>query len=163
MSAHRYWKAMLVTIVGTALLAALLIGVCIVDVRHQRIPDVLNLAIGAAGLGTAVLLDEQIWLRGLAIVGGYGALWGVNAVYRGARGLDGVGMGDAKLLAAGGAWVGVMGLPFVLVLAASLALVGVAGARIAGRSISLKDRIPFGPFLAAGILVVWAILSFGPR
>ncbi len=63
------------------------------------------------------------------------------------RGRVGLGLGDAKLLAAGGAWLGVALLPDVLLVSALAGLCWAVGRR--------RSRIAFGPFLAGGIWVVW--------
>jgi leader peptidase (prepilin peptidase)/N-methyltransferase len=58
-------------------------------------------------------------------------------------------------MGAGGAWVGWIGLPSVL-LWASLAGLGVAvGALVMRRRLSGSDRLPFGAFLAVGVWLTW--------
>ena len=66
------------------------------------------------------------------------------------RGKDGLGRGDAKLLAGGGAWCGWMGLPFIVLIGSGMGLVAALFP-----SVRNQKRIPFGPFLALGILIVW--------
>jgi leader peptidase (prepilin peptidase)/N-methyltransferase len=68
-------------------------------------------------------------------------------------------MGDAKLLAAAGAWVGLEGLPSTIVLGAVLGLVFVLAAMLIKRPLAAGDRIPLGTFLAAGLWLVWL---YGP-
>jgi leader peptidase (prepilin peptidase)/N-methyltransferase len=90
---------------------------------------------------------------------GYLLLWAVAWVYRRLRGRDGLGLGDAKLLAAAGAWVGAGGLPSVLAGAAIAALAAAGGMMLAGRRLDRHTALPFGPFLAAATWLVWL---FGP-
>jgi leader peptidase (prepilin peptidase)/N-methyltransferase len=73
------------------------------------------------------------------------------------RGFEGLGMGDAKLMAALGAWLGWQGLPTALLFAAFTALAYVLARSLAGRRVT--DPIPFGTFLALGGWLVW---MFGP-
>jgi leader peptidase (prepilin peptidase)/N-methyltransferase len=68
-------------------------------------------------------------------------------------------MGDAKLLAASGAWVSVSGLPSVVFLSATAGLLAVFAARLAGRKLSSDDKVPFGLYLCIGTWLVWL---FGP-
>jgi leader peptidase (prepilin peptidase)/N-methyltransferase len=76
------------------------------------------------------------------------------------RGREGIGLGDAKLLAAAGAWVGWMGLPSTLLLAALSGLVyAIAARRAGGAALSADDRVPFGAFIGLGLWVVWL---YGP-
>jgi len=64
-------------------------------------------------------------------------------------------MGDAKLLAAGGALLGIMALPIVTLIAASSALVfAIVQALRTGQS-QLRTALPFGPFLVFAIWTVW--------
>ena len=83
----------------------------------------------------------------------------LRAIYDRLRVREGIGLGDAKLLAACGAWVGWNGVPSV-VLAASLGglLFALMRAAKLGR-LSLGERVPFGPFLCAGLWLVWL---YGP-
>ncbi len=123
-----------------------------IDAACLRLPDALTLPLILAGLAEAAWLEPQgVNDRAMAAAAGYlffrVLAWG----YRRLRGREGLGQGDAKLLAAAGAWVGLAALPLVL-LASSLA--GLAWALRRG----VPDgnvRVPFGPFLAAGIWAVW--------
>ena len=56
------------------------------------------------------LAPDELWDRVAGAMCGYLLLWAVAWVYRRLRGRDGLGLGDAKLLAAAGAWVGAGGL-----------------------------------------------------
>jgi leader peptidase (prepilin peptidase) / N-methyltransferase len=69
------------------------------------------------------------------------------------RGEEGLGLGDAKLFAAGGAWLGWQALPPVLLVSAASALLYVVMERVIRRSD--ERRIAFGPWLSAGIWIVW--------
>ena len=75
------------------------------------------------------------------------------------RGREGLGRGDAKLLAASGAWVGVGALPQVILLAAIGALAAAGCLRLAGVRLGAQSALPFGPFLAAATWILWL---FGP-
>jgi len=127
-----------------------------IDVEHMMLPDVLTLPLLLAGLGATLLLDPGDALdHALGAVVGYLAFRAIAAGYRAWRGHDGLGGGDAKLLAAAGAWLGWQALPWV-VLEASLA--GIAAALVAhllGRRISRTTALPFGSFIAAAVWLVW--------
>jgi leader peptidase (prepilin peptidase) / N-methyltransferase len=131
-----------------------------IDWRHQILPDVLTLPLIPLGLAVAGwTTPENLPDPLLGVVFGYAGLWSLAWVYRRLRGRDGLGLGDAKLLAASGAWVGATGLPSVL---ASAALAGLAAAGVmmlAGHRLDRYSALPFGPFLAAATWLVWL---FGP-
>jgi len=127
-----------------------------IDVEHMLLPDVLTLPLLLTGLGATLLLDPgDVVDHALGAVLGYLVFRAVAVAYRAWRDRDGLGGGDAKLLAAAGAWLGWQALPWV-VLEASLA--GIAAAllaRLLGRRVSRTTALPFGPFIAAAIWLVW--------
>jgi leader peptidase (prepilin peptidase)/N-methyltransferase len=123
-----------------------------IDARCQRLPDFLTLPLVLGGLFEAAMLEPDAVLgRAQGAAAGFLGFWLLAWLFRRLRGREGLGMGDAKLLAAGGAWVGAWLLPDVLLAAAGSALVF---ALRKGR-VDRDARIPFGPFLGAGIWVVW--------
>lgn len=140
----------------SAALGWTLLALAAIDAATGWLPDGLTWPLAAAGLTVNAWLEGGVPLDALA---GAGAGWGLFAAviigYRRLRGRDGMGWGDAALLAAGGAWSGWAGLPGILVLAA---LAGIAGALALGRRRG-DSMIPFGPALALGIWVTWL---YGP-
>lgn len=147
--------------IAVLLACSALVALALIDLEHGLLPDRLTLGLLWLGLGFSLVpkpLDTEVLIGphfpgpGQAIGGaiaGYSFLWAVNAFWRLVRKREGLGGGDWKLLAALGAWVGLQGLPLVIVPAAVAgAIVGLV--RIALGHGSLKDEIPFGPFLAAG-------------
>jgi prepilin signal peptidase PulO-like enzyme (type II secretory pathway) len=140
-----------------------LLLLALIDAEHGRLPDVLTLSLVIAGLAMAALAP----LPGLAspLASGLGALFGfllfylTGRLYATWRGRAGLGLGDAKLLAALGAWLGVEGLaPLILIAALS----GLGAALLMGKR-QAQDAIAFGPFLAfaGGGLVWWRLLGAG--
>src|SRR5579871_2618232 len=90
-----------------------------IDVEWFLLPDVLTLPLLLAGLGVAMLtMPDEVFWHALGAACGYLGLRGVAMLYRALRGREGLGAGDAKLLAAAGAWLGLEALPLVLLLAA---------------------------------------------
>lgn len=142
----------------TAGLGWALLALALSDLRTMRLPDRLTLPLVVAGLAAAALLPGAAWRDHLAgAAAGFGFAAAVAWGYRRLRGRDGLGMGDAKLLAAAGAWVSWVGLPTVLVWACLSALALVAGLRLAGRPVDGATAIPFGPHLALGIWLTWVL------
>ena len=83
----------------------------------------------------------------------------ISLAYRGLRRREGLGLGDAKLLAAAGAWVGWVGLPSVVMLGAVFGLVTALAMRMTGREVGRVTELPFGPALA---LAFWLVWLYGP-
>lgn len=128
------------------------------DYLYLILPDELVLPLIPAGLAVSYVLDANAlpWHIAGACVG-FAAFWLLNRAYRTLRGYDGLGGGDAKLLAASGAWVSLMGLPLVILLSATFGLLAVLAATASGREISSTDKIPFGSFLCLGTWLVWLL------
>jgi leader peptidase (prepilin peptidase)/N-methyltransferase len=125
-----------------------------IDANTQHLPDVLTLPLLLAGLAEAAWrAPEDLPARALAAALAYTTFWLLALAYRHLRGREGLGLGDAKLLAAAGAWLGVLLLPYVVLLGALSAL---AFALIRTRgAVTATFRLPFGPFLAGAMWLVW--------
>ena len=131
-----------------------------IDLRRWLLPDALALPLIIAGLAAAAaFVPDQLTDRALGAALGYLSLRLVGLLYRVLRGREGLGQGDAKLLAASGAWVGVTALPQVVLGAAVTALIAAACLRLGGVPLGAASALPFGPFLA---LATWLIWLFGP-
>jgi len=127
-----------------------------IDVRCWLLPDSLTLPLIIAGLAAAAAFDpEGLTDRAFGAAAGYLGLRMVALIYRALRGRDGLGGGDAKLLAAAGAWVGLRALPQVVLLAALAGLLAAACLRLSGIRLDAQSAIPFGPFLALAIWLLW--------
>ena len=129
-----------------------LLALAWIDAETFLLPDVLTLPLLLAGLAAALWQGTALDAA-LGAAAGFFGLTLVGLIYRRLRGHDGLGGGDAKLLAAGGAWLGLAALPGVLVLAATLGILFALAAR--RRELSAKLAVPFGPPLAAAIWLAW--------
>ena len=153
----------LLSLVAGWVLVGLLIPLILIDLDHLWLPEPLcrwgviaGLVITAIagfsqgdGTGRALLL----WHLLAASAG----LLGFEAMSAGAGRLLGkpaLGLGDAKLAALLGAWLGLTGLGLMVVLAvfsgAAFGVIGLASGRL-----KRGQPFPFGPFLAGAGLAVW--------
>jgi leader peptidase (prepilin peptidase) / N-methyltransferase len=127
-----------------------------IDWRWMLLPDVLTLPLLLAGLLlTWWWQPESIGSHAAGAAVGYLALRGVAWCYRVLRGREGIGAGDAKLLGAAGAWLGVAALPMVILLAALFGLATAGMVVLSRRRLSATTALPFGPCLAAATWLVW--------
>ena len=162
-----------------AIFAAMLVVLTITDFRERMLPDAVNFF----GLGVGLLFSfftkpldgTALWIANrwfdfpppqpalsfvdaiLGAVAGSGLLWVVAEGYFRLRGREGMGLGDVKMMAAVGAFLGLK-RTLMTVLAASL-LGSVIGIVLIAVSKKGRDyELPFGTFLGAGALLV---LFFG--
>ena len=144
------------------LLTGTLLALAAIDGEWQLLPDTLTLPLLWVGLLGAVLGWTPAPRPTDAIIGaaaGYLSLWSLYWGHRLLTQREGMGYGDFKLLAAGGAWLGWQALPQVALLAAASGLAFALTARLRGR-LDPGQAMPFGPFLAAAI---WLTAVFGVR
>lgn len=133
-----------------------LLALAWIDLRWLLLPDPLTLPLIVAGLLAAWLLEPwTITDRAAGAIAGYGAFRLVELGYRRLRGRDGLGEGDAKLLAGSGAWLGWQALPWVVVVAAAIGLLAAGIAALAGRAVGRDTAMPFGPPLALATWLFW--------
>jgi leader peptidase (prepilin peptidase)/N-methyltransferase len=91
----------------------------------------------------------------LGALAGFVSFAAIAGVYRRARGREGLGLGDAKLLAAAGAWLGWQALPGVVVMAAASGLALALATALGGGKLAWTSRVAFGPHLALAFWLVW--------
>lgn len=181
-------SAALVSVQPAWLVASCALGWCLlalawIDIREQRLPDRLTLPLLLAGLAESLLLaPESLVERTIGVIAGYCAFRLLALGYARLRGRAGLGEGDAKLLAAAGAWVGWTALPALVLIAAILALTFVLAAgflsatnnssaqlptsgagegpmRTMRRRFDPSRRISFGPFLAGATWLIWLLAA----
>jgi leader peptidase (prepilin peptidase)/N-methyltransferase len=127
-----------------------------IDCTSFLLPDVLTLPLLLAGLAlTFGVQPEALADHCLAAAFGYLSFQGLAFAYRRLRGRDGLGGGDAKLIAAAGAWCGVALLPFVVLGSAVAGLLAALALALAGRTVTSRTRIPFGPCIALAFWLAW--------
>ena len=141
----------------TCVFGWLLLALSAIDIRTRRLPDMLTLSGLVAGLVAAFVLDRLLFLDHLAGAAlGYAVFVTVETAYRWIRKVDGLGRGDAKLLAAIGAWVGWQGLPSVVLVASATAIgVILVSGWMRREQITAMTSVAFGPFLALAGWLVW--------
>jgi leader peptidase (prepilin peptidase) / N-methyltransferase len=156
-----------------AILCFLMLGLAVMDAETMRLPDAFTwpgIGLGVVYAGVAAvnstaavrpsparaMILSAAWalLGGLLILVIRGAYWLI-------RRREGMGLGDAKLLAMIAAWLGPPLTLLTLFLAVvGAALVGVGWIAIRGRRDAMRMRLPFGSFLCAA--AIYAIFAGTP-
>ncbi len=131
----------------------LLLGLFQADRACFRLPDVLTLPLAVSGVVLGCLHLPPFQVLAAAVIGP-GALALVALAYRKARGRDGLGLGDIKMMAGISAAVGAAGIPLVTLFAAVSALIWTG---LRQRALHRTHKIAFGAHLAlaAALVVLW--------
>jgi leader peptidase (prepilin peptidase)/N-methyltransferase len=133
-----------------------LIAVTFIDIDHMIIPD--SLSLGGIAVGFVCSFFTPLgWAASLvgAAVGG-GSLLAVYLGYYALTRREGMGLGDVKLMAAIGAFLGWKAVLFTIF--ASSVVGSIVGGALAG--FRLRQAVPFGAFLAPAAI---AYLLWGPK
>ena len=142
--------------VWSGVLALYLLVLIAYDIEALRLPDYLTWSLAALGIIYVVSSEQSVFQSLAGGVFGYGVLWGVRAYWRHAKGYEGLGLGDAKLLCASGCWLGLSSVPIVLLIASLLGMLHfVVGGRQYAEFTESKPVIPFGPSIAISFWGVW--------
>jgi leader peptidase (prepilin peptidase) / N-methyltransferase len=157
--------------------AAALVLITFIDIDHRFIPDEVSLPGILVGVAVSFLLgDPSPRDAVLGAIRGGGVLWAVAWTYERTTGVEGMGLGDVKLLAMIGAFLGWQAIPAVIIIASLAGSVaglvamldrpgrrrlqrvashlGPGAVAVSLRRASRRTEIPFGPFLALGALLV---------
>ena len=139
------------------ILAFVFIIVFFIDLKHYIIPNILTFPLMI--LGFIKSFDPNLnslfpnYLNSL--IGGmfgYGIIWSIIFFYKQIKNKEGMGLGDAKLLAAIGFWFGWISIPFVIFSSSIVALILVIPSLL-NKSRKFSSQIPFGPFIIIGCIL----------
>ena len=152
------------------ILGAALIALSVIDWKEMILPDEITMPGISFGVILSFYLPQlhgetgrwaALWAGVVGALAGAGTLWVVGVVGKWVFRREAMGLGDVKLMAMVGAFIGLW-----KVLLVNLVLAPVAGALV-GLVLKVRygrDLIPFGPFLALGTLaaIFWgdAILNW---
>lgn len=137
-----------------------LLALAVMDVRALFLSDWLTMPLVAAGAVVTLWLNpDRIPNHFAGMIAGAGVIVLLAWVYRSLRDREGIGMGDAKLLAAAGAWTGADGLGSVMLIGVAVTFFIILLQRAGGATIEGETPVPFGAGAAVGLWLVWL---YGP-
>ena len=150
--------------VATFVLALIMALITLTDLKHFIIPNALSFPAVPLGIvANIAVFHADDWMAGLtesllgAVLAG-GSFYLLRAVWFRLRGYEGLGLGDVKLAAVAGAWLGPALLPSACLAAALAGLAAVIiMAILPGRRVVMTDHIPFGSFIAPVVLLFWVL------
>jgi leader peptidase (prepilin peptidase)/N-methyltransferase len=135
-----------------------------IDQVSLLLPDMLTLPLILAGLVVTWLeRPAAVPDHALAAALGYLSFQALALGYRHLRGQDGLGGGDAKLIAAAGAWCGLSDLPPIIFSSAVLGLIIALAGAVRQRRLDVRLQIPFGPCIAAAFWLAWLLPALPAR
>ena len=145
-------------IIFLSILSLILIMIFFIDLENFIIPDSLNFTI----MGLALLKNflpnfntNLIHEINQSIIGGivgYLSIWLIIFLYKTIKKIEGMGFGDAKLMAGIGFLFGWQSIPFVLFVSSILGLIFVIPSLIKKQK-NMRTEIPFGPFIIVACLI----------
>ena len=129
-----------------------------IDLKHFIIPNELTYPLIVLGFGKTFLTNQNYFIFPdflnsiIGGVAGYTIIWLIIFLYKKLKNIEGMGLGDAKLLSAIGFWFGWICLPFILFFSSLIALITNVPSLL-NKSKDLQTKIPFGPYIILGCII----------
>ena len=129
-----------------------------IDLKHFIIPNELTYPLIILGFGKTFLTNQNYFIFPdylnsiIGGVAGYTIIWLIIFLYKKLKNIEGMGLGDAKLLAAMGFWFGWICLPFILFFSSLIALITNVPSLL-NKTKDLQTKIPFGPYIILGCII----------
>ena len=135
-----------------SILSVFFIIIFFIDLKHFIIPNELTFPLMIIGFIKSFdpNLNQTIFPNYInSLIGGvfgYLIIWLIIFFYKKVRKKEGMGLGDAKLLAVVGFWFGWFSIPFTIFMSSVVALIFVLPSLI-NKSRKMSSQIPFGPYI----------------
>ena len=140
------------------ILSIFFIIIFFIDLKHFIIPNVLTFPLMIIGFLKSFdpNLNQTIFPNYInSLIGGlfgYSIIWSIILFYKKIRKKEGMGLGDAKLMAVIGFWFGWVSIPFTIFISSVVALILVIPSLI-NQSRKMSSEIPFGPYIIIGCIL----------
>jgi leader peptidase (prepilin peptidase)/N-methyltransferase len=135
------------------ILCASLIAITFIDIDHRIIPDKISYPGTIIGFLSSFFVSINNPIN--AIIGmlvGSGILFLTAFLYKAFTGIEGMGMGDVKLMAMIGAFLGWEAAIFTVIISAFIgSLIGIGFILFAGKG--KRYAIPYGPFISVSVVI----------
>jgi len=157
-----YFFGLTITTLLLMILSIFFIIIYFIDLKHYIIPDELTFPLMFIGFIKSFdpNLNQTIFPNFInSLIGGmlgYSIIWLIIFFYKKVRNKEGMGLGDAKLLAVIGFWFGWITIPFVLFFSSVIALLFVMPSLLK-KSKKLTSQIPFGPYIILASILFFVL------
>jgi len=140
------------------ILSIFFIIIFFIDLKHYIIPNELTFPLMVIGFIKSFdpNLNQTIFPNYInSLLGGifgYSIIWLIILFYMKVRNKEGMGLGDAKLMAVVGFWFGWISIPFTIFISSVVALVLVIPSLLK-KTKDMSAQIPFGPYIIIGCIL----------
>ena len=153
-----YFYGVSITTLLLIILTIFFIIIFFIDLKHYIIPNELTFPLMLIGFIKSFdpNLNQSLFPNYInSLIGGffgYSIIWLIIFFYKTLRKKEGMGLGDAKLIAVVGFWFGWFSIPFVIFISSMVALIFSIPSLIK-KTRDMSTQIPFGPFIIIGCLI----------
>ena len=153
-----YFYGVSITTLLLIILTIFFIIIFFIDLKHYIIPNELTFPLMFIGFVKSFdpNLNQSLFPNYInSLIGGlfgYSIIWLIIFFYKTLRKKEGMGLGDAKLIAVVGFWFGWFSIPFVIFISSMVALIFSIPSLI-NKTKDMSTQIPFGPFIIIGCLI----------
>ena len=145
-------------VVPGIVLALHLVAIMWIDFQRLIIPNTLSLSLAVCGLAVSVFVFNQTAMNDFLASGMTLTIFLlISKFYNVLRNRHGIGAGDLKFLGAAAAWIGLMGVPWVILIASISGLMFAVASSMYGHALKTDSRIAFGPHLSLGLMITWLL------
>jgi len=140
------------------ILSIFFIIIFFIDLKHFIIPNELTFPLMLIGFVKSFEpnLNQTIFPNYInSLIGGvfgYLIIWLIIFFYKKVRNKEGMGLGDAKLMAVVGFWFGWASIPFTIFISSFVALIFSIPSLIK-KNKNMATQIPFGPYIIIGCII----------
>ena len=140
------------------ILSIFFIIIFFIDLKHFIIPNELTFPLMLIGFVKSFEpnLNQTIFPNYInSLIGGvfgYLIIWLIIFFYKKVRNKEGMGLGDAKLMAVVGFWFGWLSIPFTIFISSFVALI-FAIPSLLKKNKNMSTQIPFGPYIIIGCII----------
>jgi len=147
-----------VTTLLLIILSIFFIIIFFIDLKHFIIPNELTFPLMLIGFVKSFEpnLNQTIFPNYInSLIGGvfgYLIIWLIIFFYKKVRNKEGMGLGDAKLMAVVGFWFGWASIPFTIFISSFVALIFNVPSLLK-KNKNMATQIPFGPYIIIGCII----------
>ena len=153
-----YFYGVSITTLLLIILTIFFIIIFFIDIKHYIIPNELTFPLMFIGFVKSFdpNLNQSLFPNYInSLIGGlfgYSIIWLIIFFYKNLRKKEGMGLGDAKLIAVVGFWFGWFSIPFTIFISSLVALI-FSVPSLLKKTRDMSTQIPFGPFIIIGCLI----------